>query len=185
MVLHATNSRSRPHKRPRSPRGTRVDDRGEASETHEMTSSRTHAPGAEGAPLPGIPFADFADVYEPAYGACGAFVASPNGTSPSNETLRTCYLGDDHSTGRVLDLPETAVGHGRVTGAAVLAKSRPARNDRAYHYVFGDIRKREGTPASAAPPWPAVTIVCKKTIGKHVVFETDRPLLLLCTWFVA
>ena len=51
MVLHATNSRSRPHKRPRSPRGTRVDDRGEASETHEMTSSRTHAPGAEGAPL--------------------------------------------------------------------------------------------------------------------------------------
>ena len=51
MVLHATNSRSRPHKRPRSPRRTRVDDRGEASETHEMTSSRTHAPGAEGAPL--------------------------------------------------------------------------------------------------------------------------------------
>ena len=51
MVLHATNSRSRPHKRPRSPRGTRVDDRGEASETHEMASSRRHAPGAEGAPL--------------------------------------------------------------------------------------------------------------------------------------
>ena len=108
--------------------------------------------GVEGAPLPGIPSAGLADVYEPAYGACGAFVASPNGTSPSNKTLRTCYLGDDHSTGRVLDLPETAVGHGRVTGAAVLAKSRPARNDRAYHYVFGDIRKREGTPASAAPP---------------------------------
>ena len=108
--------------------------------------------GVEGAPLPGIPSAGLADVYEPAYGACGAFVASPNGASPSNKTLRTCYLGDEHSTGRVPDLPETAVGHGRVTGAAVLAKSRPARNDRAYHYVFGDIRKREGSPASAAPP---------------------------------
>ena len=28
-----------------------MDERGEASDTHEMTSSRTHAPGAEGAPL--------------------------------------------------------------------------------------------------------------------------------------
>ena len=49
--------------------------------------------GVEGAPLPGIPSAGLADVYEPAYGACGAFVASPNGASPSNKTLRTCYLG--------------------------------------------------------------------------------------------
>ena len=51
LVLHATKSRSRPHKRPRSPRGTRGDDRGKVSETREMASSRTHAPGAEGAPL--------------------------------------------------------------------------------------------------------------------------------------
>ena len=134
----------------------------ETSRRYELLGpSPVDETGAEGAPLPGIPFADFADVYEPAYGACGAFVESDGGddgtaregpgpSSSSQTVLRTCYLGDDHSTGRVPDLPETAVGHGRVAGQAVLAKSRPARNDRAYHYVFGDIRKREGTPASTS-----------------------------------
>ena len=137
-------------------------ERNETSRRYELLGpSPVDETGAEGAPLPGIPFADFADVYEPAYGACGAFVESDGGddetaregpgpSSSSQTVLRTCYLGDDHSTGRVPDLPETAVGHGRVAGQAVLAKSRPARNDRAYHYVFGDIRKREGMPTSAS-----------------------------------
>ena len=145
-----------------------ADARGETQRRYEwLGPSPVDETGVDGAPLPGIPRAELADVYEPAYGACGEFResgdasddagASIGGEGPGgrprgekSKTLRTCYLGDDHSTGRVPDLPETAVGHGRVAGQAVLARSRPARNDRFYHYAFGDIRKREGTPASAA-----------------------------------
>ena len=145
-----------------------ADARGETRRRYEwLGPSPVDETGVDGAPLPGIPRAAVADVYEPAYGACGAFGESEDASGDASanftgegpggppreeksETLRTCYLGDDHSSGRVLDLPETAVGHGRVAGQAVLARSRPARNDRFYHYVFGDVRKREGAPASAA-----------------------------------
>ena len=108
--------------------------------------------GVEGAPLPGIPSAGLADVYEPAYGACGAFVASPNGASPSNKTLRTCYLGDEHSTGRVPDLPETRrrprARDGRgCAGQVSSGAERPSLPLR----VRGHPQAR-GSPASAAPP---------------------------------
>ena len=59
-----------------------------------------------------------AGFFEPAYGACG-------------DDVRSCYLGDAHSSGRVADLPQ-AFGRGPVRGRVVLARSAPRVNDRRY-----------------------------------------------------
>lgn len=67
---------------------------------------------------------------------------------------RSCYLGDSHSSGRVLDLPQ-ARGRGDVAGEAVLGRSHPNRNDEDYYYLRGDVRKHPGrfssVNASVAP----------------------------------
>ena len=54
---------------------------------------------------------------------------------------RSCYLGDAHSSGRVLDLPQ-ARGHGAVEATVVLGKSHPTRDDE--DYLKGDVRKFRG-----------------------------------------
>ena len=82
-------------------------------------------------PAPGDVVSRPPDFFEPAYGACG-------------DDVRSCYLGDAHSSGRVADLPQ-AFGRGPVRGRVVLARSAPRVNDRRYHYVYGDVRKREGS----------------------------------------
>ena len=56
---------------------------------------------------------------------------------------RSCYLGDAHSSGRVLDLPQ-ARGHGAVEAQVVLGKSHPTRDDEDYYYLKGDVRKFRG-----------------------------------------
>ena len=56
---------------------------------------------------------------------------------------RSCYLGDAHSSGRVLDLPQ-ARGHGAVEATVVLGKSHPTRDDEDYYYLKGDVRKFRG-----------------------------------------
>ena len=56
---------------------------------------------------------------------------------------RSCYLGDAHSSGRVLDLPQ-ARGHGAVEATVVLGKSHPTRDDEDYYYLKGDMRKFRG-----------------------------------------
>ena len=70
---------------------------------------------------------------------------------------RSCYLGDSHSSGRVLDLPQ-ARGRGAVAGEAVLGRSRPVRTDEDYYYLRSDVRKYPGrflsvnaSAAAAAP----------------------------------
>ena len=90
---------------------------------------------SDGAPLPfsgfSIDAADaFADVYEPNYGLCGVSLE------------KTCYLGDEHSSFRVDGLPSSAKGHGEVTGQLVLSKSKPQKNDQAFRYDWGDVRKK-------------------------------------------
>jgi hypothetical protein len=59
------------------------------------------------------------------------------------------HLGDEHSSGHVRDLPQTR-GHGPVEGRVVLGRSPPERNDQAYYYLYGDIRKYPGDFAAAA-----------------------------------
>ena len=56
---------------------------------------------------------------------------------------RSCYLGDAHSSGRVLDLPQ-ARGHGAVEATVVLGKSHQTRDDEDYYYLKGDVRKFRG-----------------------------------------
>ena len=56
---------------------------------------------------------------------------------------RSCYFGDAHSSGRVLDLPQ-ARGHGAVEATVVLGKSHPTRDDEDYYYLKGDVRKFRG-----------------------------------------
>ena len=132
---------------------------GKGKKTYLLLGPSNRALGYEtvdGAPLPGMALGSAADVYEPAYGNCGKPVSrsrdparvgssSPEETAAdvsSNETVKTCYLGDAHSSGRVPDLPANAKGHGPVRGFAVLARSVPLRNDQSYRYAFGDVRKR-------------------------------------------
>ena len=113
-----------------------------------------------------------ADIYEPAYGHCGTLDEETPSTEGRAFTLvrtseellaeegaddgaegaegaddarigRSCYLGDSHSSGRVLDLPQ-ARGQGAVAGTAVLGRSHPDRNDEDYYYLRGDVRKYPG-----------------------------------------
>ena len=67
---------------------------------------------------------------------------------------RSCYLGDAHSSGRVLDLPQ-ARGHGAVEATVALGKSHPTRDDEDYYYLKGDVRKFRGRflnePIASAP----------------------------------
>ena len=83
-----------------------------------------------------------ADIYEPAYGACGD--VNETTTTATAAAAKHCYLGDGHSSGRVRDLPRDA-GHGPVEGRVVLGLATPADvDDRAYFYVYGDVRKYYG-----------------------------------------
>ena len=94
------------------------------------TPRESESEGGLGSLGPLGPLGSPPDVFEPAYGACG-------------DDDRSCYLGDAHSSGRVADLPQ-ASGRGPVSGRVVLARSAPEVNDRQYHYVYGDVRKRDG-----------------------------------------
>ena len=110
-----------------------------------------------------------ADIYEPAYGHCGTkdspaadltietesdkpsddvpkpMMQPPSSGAPtlSPANGRHCYIGDEHSSGRVRDLPQ-ARGHGLVQGRVVLGRATPMRNDQDYYYLYGDIRKHPG-----------------------------------------
>ena len=65
-------------------------------------------------------------------------------TTATAAAAKHCYLGDGHSSGRVRDLPRDA-GHGAVEGRVVLGLATPADvDDRAYFYVYGDVRKYYG-----------------------------------------
>ncbi|ACO61386.1 predicted protein [Micromonas commoda] len=121
-----------------------------------------------------------ADIYEPAYGHCGTLdeetptegraftlvrtseeeALGAEGAEGADDARigRSCYLGDSHSSGRVLDLPQ-ARGQGAVAGTAVLGRSHPDRNDEDYYYLRGDVRKYPGrflsVNASAAADAPS------------------------------
>ena len=80
-----------------------------------------------------------------AAGLDGEALEGEEDTAADNDTRigRSCYLGDAHSSGRVLDLPQ-ARGHGAVEATVVLGKSHPTRDDEDYYYLKGDVRKFRG-----------------------------------------